>query len=205
MSSHPFSTSGSPFLARRLAGVGALLAAIVLSGCTAGGLPTSPTGSSGAPVTSPSAAPAASSSSPSSAAASPSVAPMTPATTSDAPPAASLAWLPGPATPGELGGYTWGGGGSDAPWVVPPADRAVHARGPYTVAFTPPLEVAGWKAAWAPVTDGGAGTPAGSASGTGAPIVVAGPDRAGTWSLQVDVQFAAGGRAAWYWRVELAP
>jgi hypothetical protein len=121
------------------------------------------------------------------------------------PPAAVLAPADGDGAPGDLGGYTWAGAGSDAPWLVPPPERAVKAAGPYTLVFDPPLEVVSWTARWAPVTGDTAGDPAGWAEGGAGVIVVDGPGRAGAWSLQLDARFAGGGRAAWYWRLESGP
>jgi hypothetical protein len=69
----------------------------------------------------------------------------------------------------------------------------------------PTLAVDGWTARWARVVDGGAGDPSAFADGGAGRIVLDGPPGPGSWSLQVDVRFAGGGRAAWYWRVDPAP
>jgi hypothetical protein len=69
----------------------------------------------------------------------------------------------------------------------------------------PPLDIAGWKAAWARVDGGIAGDPEGGATGETGPITVPGPGGVGTWSLQLVVRFADGNHAAWYWRVEALP
>ena len=121
------------------------------------------------------------------------------------PPAAVLMPIDADEVPGELGGFTWLGTGSGAPWLVPPPDEAVHESGPYAVRFSPPLLVERWDAAWAPVADGTAGAVAGAEQGGMGPVILEGPDRPGTWSLQVDVRFAGGGRCAYYWRLDLKP
>jgi hypothetical protein len=131
----------------------------------------------------------------------PSRAPALPA----APPEALLAGVDGAPVPGDLGGYTWNGAGSDAPWLVPPGTRAVRAPGPYAVRFGSDLAPAGWVLRWAPVKDGVVGDVAGWAEGAGAPVTASGPDEPGAWSLQADVRFADGHGAAWYWLVDTAP
>jgi len=106
---------------------------------------------------------------------------------------------------GELGSYVWDGAGSDSPWLVPPEAAGVRVRGPYAVTVVPPLVVERWEAAWARVGRDGAGDPEGAVTGDGGPVAVPGPGAAGTWSLMVDIRFAGGNHAAWYWRVEVAP
>lgn len=131
----------------------------------------------------------------------PSLGPALPAT----PPVAFLSGADGAPVPGALGGYTWNGAGSDAPWIVPTEALAARAAGPYTVRFGEDLAPDGWILRWAPVTDGVAGDVAGWAEGAGAPVTAAGPDEPGTWSLQADVRFADGHGAAWYWLLDTAP
>ena len=121
------------------------------------------------------------------------------------PPVAILAGSDGVPLPGELGGFTWNGAGSAAPWIVPRAALAVTAPGPYAVSFGGDLAPAGWVLRWATVTDGVVGDVAAWADGVGAPVTAAGPDEPGTWSLQADVRFADGHAAAWYWLVDTAP
>ncbi len=122
-----------------------------------------------------------------------------------APPAATLTGTEGSAVLGALGSYTWSGTGSDAPWIVPALRDAVREPGPFTVGFEPGLAPGAWTARWAPVADGRPGDTAGSSSGEAGPIVIDRPVGRGAWSLQVDVQFAGGGRAAWYWRLQGTP
>ena len=179
-----------------------LIVAVAVTGCADGGLPASSTPA--AVLADPSTEGAALTPTPAVSPAPSAVA--TPAPTEiPGPPAATLTLIGGDAIPGELGGFTWRGMGSDAPWLVPPAGQAVREAGPYAVTFTPPLPVEHWVAAWARVVDGAAGAVAGSEQGVRGPVVVEGPDRRGTWSLQVDVRFAGGGRCAYYWRLEIAP
>ncbi len=187
----------------------ALLAAIVLAGCGAGGLPSPSAG-----ATAPDAPSVAAPPSPAPVVVDQTVAPTSPATPAATdpaatdpaePPAAGLTGPTGELAAGALGSYVWGGAGSDSPWIVPPADHAVRVSGPYTVTFDPPLTAARWRAAWAPVDGVQAGDPTGAVDGGGGPILVDGPGAPGTWSLKVDVRFGDGDHAVWYWRLVLAP
>jgi hypothetical protein len=116
------------------------------------------------------------------------------------PPAATLAAADGSPADGALGSYTWGEAGSDSPWIVVRASDVVRGTGPWSVAFTPDVPVAAWRAAWAPIADGTAGPIALTAGGSGA-ISFDGPTAGGPWSLRLEVEFEAAGRASWYWRV----
>jgi hypothetical protein len=182
-----------------------LLMAVLAAGCT-GGLPAV----SGPPVEPGSPAPPLPSVAPVMTGAPPG-SPTSPTTVTPepteipGPPAAGLTPIDGRAVPGELGGFTWRGMGSDAPWLVPPPDRALRETGPYAVTFVPPVPVERWTAAWARLVDGSAGAIAGSEQGARGPVVFNGPRRPGTWSLRLDVRFAGGGRCAYYWRLEGAP
>jgi hypothetical protein len=179
--------------------------AMAVAGCATGGLPASgaPAGTEPVPASPvPSAVPGSS------------AVPMSPSpgqvetprpTEQPGPPVATLVVAGGAPVGGALGSYVWDGAGSDAPWIVPPPDDAVRARAPFGVTLVPPLAIARWEAAWAPVDVDTAGDPAGSTSGDRMPIAVPGPDRVGTWSLKVSVRFADGNRAVWYWRVEGLP
>jgi hypothetical protein len=194
----------------------ALIAALTVTGCGAAGLP-SPTGSGGTPFTTPAPSPpgsqetaAAPTATPSTQpgaepSAEPSLARTARPTEQPGPPAASLVVAGGAPVPGELGSYVWDGTGSDAPWIVPPADRGVRARAPFGVTLVPPLEIDRWEASWARVDGDQPGTPEGGARGDAGPVGVPGPGAVGTWTLQVDVRFANGNHAAWYWRVEVLP
>jgi hypothetical protein len=111
----------------------------------------------------------------------------------------------GAAVPGELGGFTWRGMGSEAPWLVPVAGQAVQGPGPYAVSLAPPVLIERWTARWAPVVDGVADAVAGAERGSAGAVVLKGPNRPGTWSLQVDLRLASGDRCSYYWRLEVAP
>lgn len=181
-----------------------LLAALAVAGCGPVGLP-SPT-AIGAPATSPaaSAAPGVGTSAPT-LGPGPAEQPTQEPTEQPGPPIASLVVAGGPPARGDLGSYVWDGAGSDSPWLVPPEAAGVRARGPYAVTVVPPLVIERWEAAWARVGSNGAGDPEGAVTGDGAPVAVPGPAAAGTWSLMVDIRFAGGNHAAWYWRVEVMP
>ena len=208
MPSSPISAPGVVTRIRALALVGAL-AALVAAGCVAGSpdratqVPAAATAA--APVTSiePSVVPSGAPSVIPSIA--PSLEPTAVASDVPGPPSATLTGAGIPPVMGALGGYTWLGEGSDAPWIVPPPADAVRGPGPFAVAFDPSVAAEAWTARWAPVRDGAPGDPAGSSSGGPGPILISGPDGSGTWSLQLDVRFAGGGRAAWYWRLLPAP
>lgn len=197
MSMIPAIASGAVARAIPLLRLCALLGAVAVAGCGAAGLP------------SPSTIPAPTASgleSPSASGAPSGIGTETPGPTEQTgPPVATLVVGGGSPVEGALGSYVWDGAGSDAGWLVPPAARGVRARGPYAVLVVPPLPVDRWEAAWARVDGDTAGDPTGSASGTGGPVSVPGPGAAGTWSLMVEVRFADGNHAAWYWRIEVLP
>lgn len=98
---------------------------------------------------------------------------------------------------GQLGGYTWGNGGSDAPWLqgtrgaVPP-DR------PLQFGLSRDVAIDAWSVAYA-----AAGLPSPERliplDPTGAPLEVV-PPPAGRWTVVLRVRFGQGlGDAAWYW------
>lgn len=114
------------------------------------------------------------------------------------PPTASLAAEGGDPVVGQLGSFTWNGGGSDSPWL-PGAPLAVGAGERLTVTLTGGVGSADWSARR---------VPAGTANGSGAvglgggpaPVAFAAPGP-GSWSVQVLVRFAGGlGSAAYYWQ-----
>ena len=115
------------------------------------------------------------------------------------PPVAALAAEGGDPTDGQLGTYTWGNGGSDAPWL-PGARIAVGAGEPLTVTFRPETTIDTWAARAAPVTADG---PAGAATlgqGSGRPRFMA--PGGGTWTLEVSVVFGnAAEKASYFWQL----
>ena len=121
------------------------------------------------------------------------------------PPGASIAGGSAGIVPGELGAFSWDGLGSDAPWIVPPRSVRISAAAPITVTLDPALAPERWAARWAPVVARSAGDPATVQSGTDAAIKVAAPVAPGTWGLQVEITFAEGRQAAWYWSIDVAP
>ena len=115
------------------------------------------------------------------------------------PPPATLAAEGGDRVAGQLGSYTWDGGGSDSPWL-PGAPVDVGAGEPLTVTVADGVAVGDWSARRVP-----AGTANGSgAAGLGggdAPVTFSAPGP-GSWSVQVVVRFAGGlGSAAYYWQL----
>jgi hypothetical protein len=136
-------------------------------------------------------------------------APPTPAVTAS-PPAPSLSTDPPPATlaadggdpvAGQLGSYAWRDGGSDSPWL-PGAPIAVGMGEPLTVTVGDGVPVAAWTARRVRAgTANGVGAIA-LGAGNGA-VAFAAPD-AGSWSIQVDIQFGDDlGSAAYYWRLDV--
>jgi hypothetical protein len=119
-----------------------------------------------------------------------------------APPQAVLEGVTGGRAAGDLGSYTWGGSGSDAPWIVARDTATVTAGVNLQVVFdaaTPQT----WTAAWAPVTGGVAGVPTGAISGAGAMAVGAPP--AGDWTLRATVAFGPAHNATYYWHLTVSP
>ena len=110
--------------------------------------------------------------------------------------------LPGEPAVGDLGSYTWGEEGSDAPWIV--SDRGAFARPgtPVSVTFDPSVAPPAWTVRWAPITAAGAGDVASASQGTDE-VTFAVPARAGAWSLQLEARFGSGHGATWYWRVDV--
>ena len=106
---------------------------------------------------------------------------------------------------GELGSYTWGGSGSDSPWIAAKTGPRVLADTELAIAVAD-ITADHWTAAWAPVSDGRAGNPVSSATGEdGAPIRVTAPSVQGPWSLRIEAWFGNQWHAAWYWRLEVQP
>jgi hypothetical protein len=181
--------------------------AVVLGACSAGGQPTAGA-TAGTPATGAGpthlAASAGATEAPG-AQTTTSAAPTPRPTEVPGPPRAYIAGGSDGVVPGEIGAFTWDGLGSDAPWIVPSGSLPVVAGVPITVTLDPALAPERWAARWAPVVAGSAGDPAAVQSGTDAAIEVALPVAPGTWGLQVEVTFAEGRRAAWYWSIDVAP
>ena len=121
------------------------------------------------------------------------------------PPVASL--MGGGAGPvaGELGTFSWGGLGSDSPWVVPTMDLHVAVGVALAVTVDPGIAQERWTAAWAPVRDEAAGAVEAVAEGGRGPVELTSPGQPGAWGLLVELHFEGGQRAAWYWSVDVGP
>ena len=115
------------------------------------------------------------------------------------PPAVSLAVEGGDPVAGQLGTFTWGDGGSDSPWL-PGAPISVGTGERLTVLIADSVGVATWSAKRVP-----AGSTGGSGAiglGTGGPPIAFDAPPAGSWSVQVIVDFADGlGSGTYYWLV----
>jgi hypothetical protein len=173
-------SSGGPSPSAPVDTPGLTSAAVASPGDTAE--PTDPTDASLGPTTSP---------------------PGSPDLSSDSPPDAMLDGLSGPAAQGELGTYTWGDVGSDAPWIVGDPAGTARAGSTLVVDFLQPAEASGWHARWARVTAGQAGDSSVGEDGAEAPMELAAPSEPGAWSLQLTASFGDGHTATWYWQVEV--
>ena len=191
--------------------VAAVLGAMLAAGCTASFAAPSPSMTS--PETSVAATTAPTSGPVTAPPATPTGSPAeVPATTAPAPetgvparpPRARLADADAVLVPGTLGSYTWGGGGSDSPWIIVRAGRAAGGTGPWTLSFVPEVPVDSWTAAWAAIRDGRPGRVEGYVRGAAGSASFAGPAGAGPWSLKVEVTFVRGGSAVYYWRLKPA-
>jgi hypothetical protein len=179
-------------------GLAIVVIALVAAACSS-------SGAGGSPGVATSAVPSAAP--PTTSIATPAAAPATTAPagssgpTSDpaAPPAASLSVEGGEPVTGQLGSYTWNGGGSDSPWL-PGAPIAVGAGEQLTAVLDGGVGVATWSASRvvAGSSDGASAVGLGDGSGS---IAFASP-ATGRWSVQLTVRFAAElGSASYYWRV----
>ena len=121
------------------------------------------------------------------------------------PPAVSLAGgLEGP-VPGELGTFFWGGLGSDSPWVVPLSAVTAKPGATFIASIDPALAPERWTVSWSPIWNGAAGRITGVAEGAWNPIQIEAPVQPGPWGVLVELHFPSGDRAAFYWRVDVAP
>ncbi len=120
----------------------------------------------------------------------------------DGPPAADLAAEGGDPVEGQLGTYTWGDGGSDAPWL-PGAPLAVGAGEPLTMTLRPDTGIASWTVRVVPAAaDGPAGAEAVTSS---LPVVLVTAPVAGAWTLQIEVTFADDlGQASYFWALDVS-
>ncbi|MHB8958430.1 MAG: hypothetical protein ACYDAN_02270 [Candidatus Limnocylindrales bacterium] len=126
-------------------------------------------------------------------------APATPGPIPAKPPVAVLRGLDGPAATGQLGSYTWGRDGSEAPWITGKV-LGTAAAGALLDASLGGATPASWTSAWAEVSSGTASSPSDGASGTGR-VGVAAPAKAGDWSLRVTATFGPGHNATYFWRL----
>jgi hypothetical protein len=119
----------------------------------------------------------------------------------DGPPAAGLAAEGGDAVTGQLGTYVWGDAGSDSPWL-PGAPISVGAGEPLTVSFDPALPVASWRARM--VSSDGDGPDGARVLGEGAGDPSFQAPGAGSWTVEVFVEFgSSAGDASYFWRLDV--
>ncbi len=194
----------SPSVGPKVAFPALALLALLLGACSAG----APSGSavSGSPTTAPPAATASVDPGPTASPTTGSDAPGGPSPTVGVgaePPAASLSAEGGDPVAGQLGSFTWIGGGSDSPWL-PGTPLSIGAGERLTASLAGGVAVDTWSARSAPAGSsdgtGAVGLGDGSADG-GSPIAFAPPAK-GRWSVQLTVGFADElGSATYYWQV----
>lgn len=120
---------------------------------------------------------------------------------SNRPPDAALAAEGGDPVAAQLGTYTWGESGSDSPWL-PGSPISVGHGEPLSVRFDRPIGVARWTADYVPAFANDGSGAASLGRGGGPPLFPA--PSAGSWTLVVTVDFAAGtGEASYFWRLEV--
>jgi len=169
-----------------LRAVGALLITLIVMAC--GNAAQGPSGS-----TAPAAAPTAATATPP---------PATPpiASPADLPPDARLMVEGGDPVVGQLGSFTFAGGGSDSPWL-PGSPVAIGADEPVTVTLSDGQAIASWTArrAAAGATNGAGAT----LIGEGGAVVAFKAPGPGSWTVEVEIRFTSGGSATYYWRLDL--
>ena len=117
------------------------------------------------------------------------------------PPTASLRVEGGDPVVGQLGTYSWAGGGSSSPWL-PGAPIAVGAEEPLVVTMDQPFIVTAWTARLAPAADQDGTLATVIAEGAGQPVLSV-PKR-GSWALAVTVTFGERGSATYAWRLDVS-
>jgi len=127
--------------------------------------------------------------------------PVTPTAALDTPPEARLAAEGGDPVAGQLGTYIWDDTGSDSPWL-PGAPIAVGAGEPLAVTLDGAAAIESWTAIYVPATaDGPAG---GMALGTGTAAPAFRAPGPGSWTVDLEIVFAAGaGTANYAWRLDV--
>ena len=194
----------SPATRRAVALPSLLLVGLLLSGCSSGA--SSGSAGAGSPTTAPPAATASADPGPTVAPSTATDAPGAPSPTvvvGAEPPAATLSVEGGDPVTGQLGSFTWNGGGSDSPWL-PGTPLSIGAGERLTASLAGGFAIDTWSARSAPAgsSDGTGAVGLGDGSGDGGgPISIAPPPK-GRWSVQLTVGFADElGSATYYWRV----
>jgi hypothetical protein len=183
---------------------GLALLALILSACSAG----APSGSavSGSSATAPPTAMASADPGPTVSLPTASEGPGGPSPTiavGAEPPAASLSVEGGDPVAGQLGSFTWNGGGSDSPWL-PGTRLSIGAGERLTASLAGGVAVDTWSARSAPAgsSDGTGAVGLGDGSGDGSNPMAFAPPAKGRWSVQLTVGFADElGSATYYWQV----
>jgi hypothetical protein len=119
----------------------------------------------------------------------------------DRPPDALLSSEGGDPVAGQLGSYTWAGGGSDSPWL-PGAPIAVGRGEPLQITLQPATAVASWAARRNPATaTSGSGA---TALGEGTAVIAFPAPGPGAWTVEVTIRFTGGGSATYAWRLDVS-
>ena len=117
------------------------------------------------------------------------------------PPVGSIRVEGGDPVVGQLGTYSWAGGGSSSPWL-PGAPIGVGAQETLQLTVDPAVVVTGWTARLAPAADQDGTQAAVIASGVGSPVM--GAPKRGSWTLAVTVAFGDRGSATYVWRLDVS-
>ncbi len=116
------------------------------------------------------------------------------------PPIATLIVEGGDPVAGQLGTYTWDGGGSDSPWL-PGAPIAAATGEVLRMTLSPDISVADWSAVIAPAANGDERGALNVGAGPG-PIQIVAP-APGAWTLAVTVRAEDRDSATWFWRLDV--
>ncbi len=117
------------------------------------------------------------------------------------PPAATLSVEGGDPVAGQLGSFTWSGGGSDSPWL-PGTPISIGADERLIASLAGGFPVDTWSARSAPATSSNGAGASGLDGGSGNGVITFAPPPKGRWSVQLSIGFAdQRGSATYYWQV----
>ena len=127
----------------------------------------------------------------------------TSAPTTPVPPAAHLT-VPGQlAIDGDVGGFSWDGFASDAPWLPGAAPVRVAPDILASVRFGPGVRTEAWQAWYAPISGSGVDDAAAVLQSRSDQEIDFPAPPPGTWSVQVNVTFPGRGRVTFIWTLHV--